>query len=208
MCVIAVSPKGIRQPTIAELKLMWQTNPHGAGYMIKRKKSVEIHKGFMSWEDFKRAVESEHMTKEQATIYHFRISTQCGITPTMTHPFPLTNHMQSLKALDLNCDIAVAHNGIIPMTTNSNEKEFSDTALFIGKYMSRLIHNTQDLLDENIQTIIKELINSKMAIMDKYGNIVTIGQFFNHDGILLSNEHHLAIKEFYNWKGAFAKCIV
>jgi len=39
--------------------------------------------------------------------------------------------------------------------------------------------------------MIKELAQSKLAMMDGQGNISTIGDFFDEDGILLSNKNHL-----------------
>lgn len=91
MCVICASPKGTRQPSISEIKRMFCRNPHGAGYMVAREGRVEIHKGFMNLGDFLAALKSEHFTAADSVVYHFRISTQAGVNPEMTHPFPLSN---------------------------------------------------------------------------------------------------------------------
>lgn len=200
MCVIAVSKKGIRQPSEKELFSMWETNPHGAGYMTIRNGKVEIHKGFLEWEDFIRSVRSEKFTINDPVVYHFRIATQGGINPEMTHPFPLTSNLKYLKGLDLICDIGIAHNGIISLTTTKHDNDFSDTALFIAKYMTWLIRSPSDMQIKSIQTMIYELAYSKFAMMDFNGNIVTIGKFYDHDGILLSNENHL-----FDWKKALPK---
>ena len=191
MCVIAVSKKGIRQPTVSELRDMWKTNPHGAGYMFAKNGRVEIHKGFLYWEDFIRSVRSEKFTVSDSVIYHFRISTQGGICEEMTHPFPIVNNLRLMKALDVYCDIGVAHNGIIPLTTSVQEKEFSDTALFVSNYLSFLVRSPSDMENPSVQEMIKELGHSKFALMDFFGNVVTIGQFYNQDGLLVSNENHL-----------------
>lgn len=209
MCVIAVSKKGIKQPTEAELKKMWDTNSHGGGYMVSRNGKVEIHKGFMQWDDFIRSVHSEHFTDRDSVVYHFRISTQGGINSEMCHPFPLSNNLEHMKVLDVLCNVGIAHNGIIPITTTAKETEFSDTALFITQYLTLLIRSEKDIKNEYIRSMIGELIgHSKLAIMDKNGEIYTIGKFYNHNGILLSNENHLidwgkvkTYKSFYNTKG-------
>ena len=205
MCVIAVSPKGIKQPSVSDLRSMWVQNPHGGGYMLIRNDRIVIHKGFMYWDDFIRSVRSEHLTKADPVVYHFRISTQGGINPQMTHPFPITHHLQYTKALDAECDIAVAHNGIIPLTSSAFEKEYSDTALFVTKYLSWLVRYPEDINNKSIQTMIQELGNSKFVLMNYRGDIATIGKFYNHDGILLSNENHLYKYEYFT-KGDVTKC--
>ena len=85
MCVICASPKGVRQPTRSEIKAMFLRNPDGAGYMVARDGSVTIHKGFMNLDEFLNALKAEHFTAKDSVVYHFRISTQAGINPGMTH---------------------------------------------------------------------------------------------------------------------------
>ena len=187
MCNIAVSKIGSKQPTIDQLHTMFVNNPHGAGYMYARNGRVNLHKGFMDWKDFERAVKAEKFTENDAVVYHFRISTQAGICPTMTHPFPLTSRLEMCEKFDLKCDIGIAHNGIVRMTSDSKEKRFSDTALFITEYMTKLIRNRDDLSDWAILDMIDHLTNSKWALMDKFGNIATVGNFVKDGGILFSN---------------------
>jgi glutamate synthase domain-containing protein 1 len=128
MCIIAASPAGAPQPNMDTLRRMFINNPHGAGYMTARNGRVEISKGFMTWADFARAVRQEAFTAADPVVYHFRISTQAGVNPEMTHPFPLTSHIEQCKLWDVACPIGVAHNGIIRLTSNSRDKEYSDTA--------------------------------------------------------------------------------
>lgn len=193
MCVICASPAGTRQPTIKEIKAMFEWNPHGAGYMVARGGKVQLHKGFMDIDDFLWALKSEHFTAKDPVVYHFRISTQAGVNPEMTHPFPLSNRKPMMKALDLTCPCGVAHNGIIPLTTDKNNHEYSDTALFIADYLSKYIRGPQDLKDRELLNQIGRLIQSKMTIMDGSGYIATIGEFANDHGLLFSNLHHRKI---------------
>lgn len=188
MCIIAASMKGARQPSVKELKNMFNNNPDGAGYMYARDGKVTIHKGFMDFTDFYRTILDERFTDDDPVVYHFRISTQAGVNPEMTHPFPLTSVKENCEKLDLRCSVGIAHNGIIRMTSNSNERRFSDTVLFITEYMTKLIRNRQDITDPAVTTMIENLTNSKWAIMDgATGNIVTVGNFQLSDGILFSN---------------------
>ncbi len=190
MCVICASPRNTRQPSISEIKRMFLCNPDGAGYMFAKGGKVHIHKGFMNIDDFLCAIRTEHFTAKDSVVYHFRISTQAGINPGMTHPFPLSNQLEVMKALDVVCGCGVAHNGIIRLTSDPLETEYSDTALFIADYLSRYIQVPSDLKHQELLNAIAKLIQSKMAILDGSGYIATIGAFYNDHGLLFSNLNH------------------
>ena len=190
MCIICVSPKGTRQPTRAQLKTMFFRNPHGAGYMYARDGIVHIHKGFMYLDDFLAAIESEHFTARDSVVYHFRISTQAGVNPEMTHPFPLSNQPWHMCRLDLRCRIGVAHNGIIRLTTDPMNKEYSDTVIFITDYLADIIRKPEDLRNQRVLDLVYRLARSKFAIMDGSGYVATIGEFVNERGLLFSNRSY------------------
>ena len=190
MCVICASPKGTRQPSNFEIKQMFCYNPHVAGYMVARDSKVFIHKGFMNLSDFLDAIRKENFTAADSVVYHFRISTQAGVNPEMTHPFPLSNQREDMKALNVVCNCGIAHNGIIRLTTNPAEKEYSDTAIFIADYLSQYILRSSDLHRKELLNAISSLIQSKMAILDASGYIATVGSFINDQGLLFSNLYH------------------
>ena len=114
----------------------------------------------------------------------------------MTHPFPLSNQREVMKALDVHCGVGIAHNGIIRLTSDPNEKEYSDTAIFIADYLSQIIGSPSDLHDPDVLETIRCLIGSKMAILDGSGYIATVGQFFNERGLLYSNLYHRGVWSF------------
>lgn len=192
MCIICVSPARTHQPSISQIKIMFRNNPHGAGYMFARAGRVHIHKGFMDIDSFLEAVRAEHFTAQDSVVYHFRISTQAGINPEMTHPFPLSNQLAHMKALDVNCECGVAHNGIIRLTSDPDNHEYSDTALFIARYLSEIIHAPVDLTRPRLLNYIGQLAQSKLSIMDRTGYIATIGTFINERGLLFSNTSYQA----------------
>ena len=188
MCIIAVSKVGVKQPSLEQLRTMFKRNPDGAGYMYARGGRVFIRKGFMDFDDFAGAVSLEHFTRRDPVVYHCRISTQAGVNPFMTHPFPLTERRDECERLDLPCSVGIAHNGIIRMTSDKKETRFSDTVIFITDYMTKLIRKRSDITDPAVYEMIENLTNSKWAIMDGVTeDIVTIGKFINEDGILFSN---------------------
>ena len=191
MCIICVSPKKVRQPSEAIIRQMFFRNPHGAGYMVARDGEVQISKGYMHCEDFINAIRNEHFTAKDPVVYHFRISTQAGVNPGMTHPFPLSNRLEHMTALDMTCQCGVAHNGIIRLTSDPTNKRYSDTALFITEYLSAIIRNPEDLKDEKVLDLIHKLAGSKLAIMDASGYIATVGEFLNDRGLLYSNFSYL-----------------
>ena len=188
MCIIAVSKKGVRQPSLEQLRTMYDNNPDGAGYMFARDGKVHIHKGFMTYVDFEKAIKAEKFTKDDPVVYHFRISTQAGVNPEMTHPFPLTDNLEYCESLDLTCPVGLAHNGIITMTSFKKETRYSDTAYFIAWYMTKLIRTEEDITDPCVGDMIEALTNSKWAMLDgATGDIVTVGKFQNDKGLLFSN---------------------
>lgn len=200
MCIIAISKKGVRQPSVKQLEAMFRNNPHGAGYMYARNGEVTIHKGFMTWEDFSGAIKREAFTENDVVVYHFRIATQAGVNPQMTHPFPLTRKMELFEKLDITCPVGLAHNGIIRMTSDSKETRFSDTAIFISDYMTRLIRKRADITDSSVITMIDNLTNSKWAILDgATEEVVTVGNFINSAGLLFSNSSYLDFQKVV-WK--------
>jgi len=191
MCIICVSKQGAPQPTRQQLETMFTNNPDGFGYMYARDGRVHIHKGFMSCADMLRAVDAEKFTASDAVVYHFRISTQAGVTPTMTHPFAFTKNIELTKALDITCALGVAHNGVIRMTS-TNDKEYNDTAIFITKYMTRLIHSVDDIKDSVILDMLDAMTNSKLALLDKSGYIALVGHFIEDaNGLLFSNTSYI-----------------
>ena len=187
MCIICVSPKRVRQPNVTTIRRMFQNNPDGAGYMVARDGKVIISKGFMNVDEYIEAIRAEHFTAKDPVVYHFRISTQAGVNPQITHPFPLSNRIEHMKVVDVECSCGVAHNGIIRLTTDRNNHEYSDTALFIANYLSLIIREPGDLKDERILTLIHRLACSKLAIMDGDGYIATVGEYINQKGLLFSN---------------------
>ena len=190
MCIICVSPSGVKQPKVNTLRTMFYRNPHGAGYMFARDGKVTIHKGFMDFDDFLRAVRSEHFTAVDSVAYHFRISTQAGINPEMTHPFPLSNQPGRMRTLDLTCRCGIVHNGIIRLTTDPENKRYSDTAIFITDYLSTLIHKPADLRNQALLDYVYTLARSKFAIMDGGGYVATVGEFIDNHGLLYSNDSY------------------
>lgn len=208
MCIIVYKPAGTDFPSWETLKNCFENNPDGAGYMFSDEHGVHLHKGFMKWDDFKRSLKPHRKNGQQYPfVLHFRITTHGGTKPEMTQPFPLSDDVKTLKRLDSNCKVGVAHNGIIPMT--SDAKKISDTALFIKDYLTLLIdRNPKYYKNPRIADMIEELINSKMCILSNDGHVELIGRGWEEEnGIYYSNtsynpSYYKYVKSYSRSKGA------
>lgn len=199
MCVIAVKPSDVDLPREEILKAMWDKNSDGAGFMYAFKGDVFIEKGFMVYDDFRKAlsnleekVKSDGKTiKDTPIVLHYRITTHGGTSPENTHPFPVSDKEEHLKALDVKCKLGMAHNGVI----SSVEKEttVSDTMVFIRDIVSPLSSLSKDFSGELLPTIKAVIGWSRLAFLHGDGKIDLIGDFKNskdNDGLSYSNLNH------------------
>lgn len=196
MCVICVKKKGVRMPNQSEITAMWARNPDGAGFMFARNGKLTIRKGFMDLNSLMQALADANIQESEPLVLHFRISTQAGITPQMTHPFPVSAYYSELEKLESCPQIGFAHNGIIARTSGKNAR-YSDTALFVAKYVNELLRQPCDVSKRALLEAIGALApNNRFAVMNRYGKIATIGEFRERDGLLYSNLNHIGN---YSW---------
>ena len=190
MCVIVAKPQGIKLPNIDTLMDCFDTNPDGAGFMVANGKTVEIRKGFMKFDDFIDALDEYGDVTERSVVMHFRIKTHGDVKPGLCHPFPVTDDHEKLSATKISSRVAVAHNGVISgMPTN---KDTSDTMSYIAKVIAPLRRLTEDFMhNDNALDIMDSTVGSKLCFLDNSGDIVTIGNFSEIDGVLYSNLNHL-----------------
>jgi predicted glutamine amidotransferase len=204
MCIIAYKPTGVDMPSKSILETMYRNNPDGAGYMYIDGDKVRIKKGFMTFDSFFSSLSAySSIWKYTPFVLHFRISTQAGINPQCTHPFPLSPDMGELKRLRCKSDVGIAHNGIISLTSSySKDITYSDTMEFITEYLSLLIQNLKYWKSPATLEVIEKLAGSKLAILDKTGHCELIGKFIEDNGIFYSNdtyEDYTSIYSGYDW---------
>lgn len=200
MCIIVVKPKEIKLPTKKTLKVCWDRNPDGAGYMFNLNDRVVIKKGFMSFNKFYSSLMKDYKTVDgvkRSFILHFRISTQGGVNQQCTHPFPLSANMEDLRKLVNFSDIGIAHNGIIDLTSVGAHTQvtYSDTMTFITDYLSLIIKDREFYKDKDKMLLIERLVGSKLAIMDGSGKITKIGTFIPDKGCYFSNSNYKPVVE-------------
>jgi len=131
-------------------------------------------------------------------IFHFRISTHGGINPALCHPFPISNKIPVLRLLHTSTKLGIVHNGVIPIKTR---KGISDTMEYIATKINRRYRKQSDFYKDKKQrkAILTEIGSSKMAFLDSQGNIYTIGDFVEDNGILYSNSSYKERDYFFNF---------
>ena len=208
MCIIASSEIGMALPSNETITRMWCKNPDGAGFMYNHNGKVVIRKGFMTLKDFNAALDNlktEIDTVNTAVIMHFRIGTHGGNIPENTHPFPITDTEPLLKKLSLNCDIGMAHNGIIHNVTPRNN--ISDTMEYVLEFLSQFKQIDKKFYVKPIwQKIIENTIDgSRMCFLNSDGEINYVGNWETDEetGIKYSNAGYKSYAssygKFWDW---------
>ena len=195
MCIAIYKPMGVDFPSKKTLQTCFNNNPHGAGFMVATGDTVEIHKGFMGFRSFWKALRSARQKhgEDKAFVMHFRISTQGGIRADGCHPFPLSGNMDDMRLLDTTCDVGIAHNGIIDLCSVGWKKDvdYSDTMAFITEYLTLIIKDKYYYKDADKLTLIEKLCGSRLAILDKNGHCELIGHGWSSvNGVWYSNESY------------------
>lgn len=179
MCIICYKAAGERMPNKREFTNMFVNNPDGCGYMFARDGKVIIRKGFDNLQDYFRSLRMDKITKNDVIVFHFRIATQAfGLQ--MTQPFPITAKSEKLIAWDSTADVGLAHNGIIRKTTNG-DVNFSDTALYIQKYIAG-----REITDEFVKEVERDA-GGRMVFLKGNGEAFFTGDWVKKDGLMFSN---------------------
>lgn len=197
MCIIAVVAAGKPIPNDTILSTMWKNNNDGAGFMYAHKGKVFIRKGFMHYDKFKKALQA--VPKNAPIVLHFRIATHGGISPSMCHPFPLSDSLQQLKAPNFTAKVGIVHNGIIPIKPRAG---LSDTAEYIVSQLAPLSKALPKwYLNPNAVHMVENAIQSRMVVMDGSGKIVVMGKgWIEDDGIKYSNASYYPWEMLYGYE--------
>lgn len=208
MCVIIAKNKTNRLPEIEEVRQCYKNNNDGAGFMYTLNGNVIIDKGYMDEEKFvnrfKYLCKRFNNFDNKCLVIHCRIGTAGTNSAQNTHPYPITNSINDLHKLYYRCKLGMAHNGIISNYNPSaleKDKDINDTQNFIIKYIYELYSNWKSFYkNNNMIDAIKNISNSKFAILDGNDNLITIGNFEEHKGLLFSNNSYQKKTYTYSYK--------
>jgi len=182
MCVITINKD--KKLKTSDIKKIWSHNPDGAGIVYYDAKGNLLYKkGLMTLNDF---LETYHKIP-LPHICHFRLASVGGVSPLLTHPFPVyeTNQIEGrAKAL-------LVHNGhfsnyemlyffLLSRGVNFGEGGVSDSFV-LAKALSFLPSHKMKNFIENINN------NSKIVVAFNNYKIMKFGNFESKDGIEYSN---------------------
>lgn len=201
MCIIVAKNKGVKLPSRDTLRECFKNNKDGAGLMYVKNGKVIIDKGFMTFEDLNRKIKSlkrefKSDLTNKAIVFHFRIGTHGQNDKATTHPFPISNKFEDLRATHFETDIAMAHNGII--SAYNYDKILSDTQSFIKDYVSIFKELNSNFYKNNrVMNLIKDKANisyNKLCFLDNKENIYWYGDKIIDNGVIYSNSTYKVTK--------------
>lgn len=200
MCIAIASFKGVEIPNKQRLRNCFNRNSDGAGFSIATGKEVIISKGYMTFDDFEKAIDKYsklYDLKESGVLIHFRIKTHGKVSKEQTHPFPISSLDIDLNATDISVDRAMVHNGIIRgYGSYSLSSKLSDTQEFCKEFLYHFEQANKEWWNSApLVEIVTEELGSKMAILDKSGEIKTFGTGWiqdKEDHVWYSNSNYTA----------------
>ena len=193
MCIIVAKPAGAALPDMDTLRTCFANNDDGAGYMLARDGRVEVRKGLMSWSACRASLAALGDVTALPMVIHFRIGTQGKLDADNTHPFPVTTDPKLLVARKSVCQVALAHNGIIPLTTSrltyqaDTREPHSDTYYFVRDYATEIVTATDYHTDPHRVALLRKLSASKLALLGADGHLTLVGEYEEADGCFFSN---------------------
>jgi hypothetical protein len=161
----------------------FMSNSHGAGFAVARGDTLDIHKGFFTFDKFLEAYNKE-VNDENPALIHFRLATHGLMDEANCHPFRI------------NDDYAMIHNGIIPRFGNrvkSDTREYTD--LILAPLFSKMDMRRVKLLTKRGQrvsgfnlallyTVLQTSQGNKIAILGRKGDFLICGE---KSGVWINN---------------------
>jgi hypothetical protein len=196
MCLITVKCSGAKLPKDEHLVEGEKSNSDGIGccYWKKGSNTVVIKKDFVTVHQFITWMHT-NINIEDVLIVHFRWATSGLKDAGNRHPFPITKDWTLLREANLNCQFAVAHNGVF--TEYSNHVKYSDTQKFIVDILGdEAIKN--NLENQTVRKLIASYISTdRLAILNSEGTVYMFGDFETEEDIFYSNtSYKIAINRF------------
>lgn len=194
MCIAVYKPQGQKMPSKKIFSNCFANNDDGAGFMFPYQGKVHVEKGFMSFDAFKKGLKEAIKkygisTLTTPMVFHFRITSQGGVKPELTHPFPLSRSYDEMRALKGDYNVACVHNGIIDFASTYKQVDYSDTMEFIKEVAFPLINKNPKYYDNKaLMGLLGYLLSgNRFAIMDGKGHVELIGDWKQDKGIYYSN---------------------
>jgi predicted glutamine amidotransferase len=186
MCIIALKPEKV-QFSKSQLKVMWDNNPDGAGFMYAQDGKVHIVKGLMTLDALWDAIQQVGPLRK--LVIHFRIRTHGAVSKELTHPFWIREG-----------ELGMVHNGVIRELVNETSEAESDTAVFARKFGEAYNNPLLAVKHDFHRAMLEAYIGySKMVFMDGTGATYILNENLGewHKNVWYSNSNYKAEK---SWK--------
>lgn len=188
MCIICIKKHDKPFPSDKTLRICFENNPDGAGFMYIKDDKVVINKGYMKFKHLLKGLTDAKLLDNQTVIYHFRIATSGGETAKQCHPFPLSGKDKDLMSLSIETDIGFAHNGILDIVKPT--KTLSDTMVFIKKILSgKSVRDHVFNMKSSVFKLIRTVSEGSRLVFLNHKHFVYTGSWTTdkETGLLFSN---------------------
>lgn len=185
MCVAVTLSKNGKVPTEAQIELMFEANPDGAGLAWIAKGSVVWTKGLQSTAKIAQLVRDI----PKPALLHFRLTSAGGTHPSLTHPFPI--EARPRLALSDSARSVLIHNGhwgayldVLAALKVVGEKKVMKGRVSDTRLMAHLAATSTG------PTILRHLAakGQKIATLDRHGFVTRYGKWTEVDGFFVSNQ--------------------
>lgn len=186
MCIITLKPEKVKF-TKGQLKIMWDSNPDGAGFMYAEGGKVQIVKGLMTLDALWNAIQDAGPLRKM--VIHFRVKTHGAISQELTHPFWITEGQ-----------LGMVHNGVIRPLVNETSETESDTAVFARKFAAAYSNPLLAIKHDFHRDMLEAYIGySKMVFMDGAGETFILNEQLGEwsENVWYSNDKYKVAKYTY-----------
>jgi predicted glutamine amidotransferase len=183
MCIILYKPSG-RHLNKEHLKIAFQNNPHGYGFMWVENGHLNIIKGIAK--DFTEIWGLTKHLSEFAYTMHLRWRTTGPISMEQCHPFQILDKKHD------GLGFGVVHNGTLFELQHHPDK--SDTQIFSEIFRDEILEKDPEFNLNYIHKIADNIdINNKMVFMTSDNRIFFVNKHLGKtiDGIWYSNTYSL-----------------
>ncbi len=211
MCLIVVKSRKLQFPPVDTLATAWKNNPDGFGLAWSDGRRVHIRKGAMTLEQALELIATVPEPQQHDVVMHFRLATAGRIDAGNTHPFPISSSVTRLRQLNLDCNMALAHNGHILSAIDYNTWDYYgeyESMVAVPSFKARKLTDTQEfiqthlaglppkiLTNEKVLALIREATYSKFALLTPIKTYL-IGEFREDKGILYSNSGYKELQKY------------
>lgn len=200
MCCWVYKPKGVEMIDREEMVNIVNTNPDGIGIAYTNNGELHYAKGFMTFTEFEKFYNKLAKVidiKNEALLFHARITTTKSVKPFQCHPFIITDNEKELYNLHGTSDLIFVHNGSMQNFYSFNKK-LSDTQNFNLYILSKMKALDKEFYKKDFYlNWIADLTQksndmyNRFCIMDKDGYASFVGDVIKKEnGIVYANENH------------------